>query len=166
MLLPALGHGSWAGEHSKSQPFPTLFLPASLTLIKLLASRVAPPLPWKVLCSQHVHHMCLQYPRFTTYILCQPHSGSSLGRVWSITRPNISWFAGESWGKASDLYLICFIGLFRARCLPLSVSACSTFTGFGGKNKERVYIYIYIYQGGCVVGAIKAGRCISCTGLQ
>lgn len=175
MLLPALGRRSWAGEFGRSQPIPTPFLSASLTLIKLLTSRVAPPLLWKVLCSQHVRHMCLQYPRFTMYIIIglrlyyasSTHIPAALGPARARYRPleTQHLFAGRGWGWASDLYLIYFIGFFRARRLPLSVSACSTFIGLGGKNKG-VCIYIFLVWGVCGEGHRGRKTCLSRTVLQ
>lgn len=154
MLLPALGRRSWAEELGSSQPIPIPFLSASLTLIKLPTSRVAPPLLWKVHCSQHVHHMCLQHPRLNIYspIPCQQpvYATRTLALAgagdWPSGAPASPLVAGGGWGRASDLYLIYFIGLFRARRLPLSASACSTFIGFGGKNKEYVCVCIYIFS--------------------
>lgn len=173
MLLPALGGRSWAGELGSSQPIPIPFLSASLTLIKLPTIRVAPPLLGKVLCSQHVHHMCLQHPRLNIYtpILCQQSAYATRTPAlagagdWPLGTPTSPLVAGGGWGWASDLYLIYFIGLFRARRLPLSACACSTFIGLGGKNKEYVYIYVYLYLVRCG-GSINGGRRISCTVLQ
>lgn len=173
MLLPALRRQSWAGELGSSQPIPIPFLSASLTLIKLPASSVAPPLLWKVLCSQHVHHMCLQHPRLNIHspIACQQPASATRTLAlagagdWPSGTPTSPLVAGGGWGTASDLYLIYFIGLFRARHLPLSASACSTFIGLGGKNKEYVYIFIlYIFS--AVAGSIKGGGYLSCTVLQ
>lgn len=183
MLLSALGWQSWIGEIGSSQPIPIPFLSASLTLIKLPTSSVAPPLLWKVLYSQHVHHMCLQHPRLSIHspIACQQSAYATRTQAlagagnWPSGTPTSLLVAGGGWGWASDLYLIFFIGLFRARRLPPSASACSTFMGLGGKNKECMCVYIYIYRYiniyiyMCVVqwgGSIKGGRCISCTVLQ
>lgn len=80
--------------------------------------------------------------------MCQQHAGSGKEKPraghwpWeSRTSPRL---AGGGWGSASDLYLIYFIGLFRARHLPLGVSACSTFMGLGGKNSEYSRIFFSV----------------------
>lgn len=91
---------------------------------------------------------------------------SGKGRVSAIGNPDI--ISPLRWGWASDLYLIYFIGFFRARHLPLGVSACSTFIGLSGKSKECINIYTYIYLVRCVQGGGYKGRKtrLCCTVLQ